>query len=132
MVKETPKTKTQKELQPVAPILNETLEGRTFMDIIGNNGSDVLSSRAKRVCNKTKLSFQKVIDGLTTDFYDLQDKLAELTDMSPDTRDSLRVAEKGFNSDEWVQQYQKLTMELNFNQIQLNIALQNKKELFGE
>lgn len=96
------------------------------------NGEDVMKRRAKNIGEQAEIAYRGIIDQLLSKKRKLELKKDELTDLSPDTTNSLRPAGKEFDAVKWAQEIQTVSEEIwNIDQA-LSLAQENYKFFFEE
>jgi len=102
-----------------------------FHSILSRSGDNILKDRAESVAKLAEMSQDTLVKKLTKDKIQLEFRQKELLDMSPDNRYSLKIGED-FNSDKWVQEYHKVSLNLLENEVELAVAENNMKVLFED
>ena len=103
-----------------------------FTKLIANNGSETLKRRAKTIAQTAEIAQQNLVNALKTKSSELELKIANLTDLAPESTESLRPGTKDWSPMEWAQQLQEAKQEKYFNEIQLKIAEETYDEFFME
>ena len=102
-----------------------------FHGILNRKGDDVLKERAESVAKLAEMSQDSLVKELQKEKIQLEFKRAELLDMSPDNRYSLKIGED-FNSDKWVREYHTVSLNLIENEVALEVAKTTMRDLFTE
>lgn len=102
-----------------------------FEKLIKRNGDSIMGDRADRVLKSAKIAQKAIVDKLDQEIMNLEDKREMMLDQSPDNRYSLTPG-KSFDSEKWAAEYQSLSIQVVNKQVELTVAKNNYKELFGE
>lgn len=102
-----------------------------FEKLIKRSGDSIMGDRADRVLKSAKISQKAIVDKLDKEIMDLEDKCEMMLDQSPDNRYSLTPG-KSFDSDKWASEYHSLSVQLVNWKVQLTVAKNNYRDLFGE
>ena len=103
-----------------------------FTELIANNGNETLKRRAKTIAQTAEIAQQNLVNSLKTKSSELELKIANLTDLAPDSTDSLRPGTKDWSPIDWANQLQEAKQEKYFVDIQLKIAEETYAEFFNE
>lgn len=103
-----------------------------FATILASTGQAVLDKRAEAVLKGAKNAMKKKLDGLNDKKDDLELQILNLTDLSVETKDSLRPGDKNFNPTQWVDQLCSLTLELELLNQEIEITENVAEEYFVE
>lgn len=96
------------------------------------NGNGALARRATALETQAKISQETLINELKKSKTELEMKILNLTDFSPESKDSLRSGCKSFNSDQWVAELQRTKIELYQHDISIRMAEETYREFFTE
>lgn len=102
-----------------------------FEKLIKRSGDSIMGDRADRVLKSAKISQKAIVDKLDKEVMDLEDKREMMLDQSPDNRYSLTPG-KTFDSDKWASEYHSLSVQLVNKEVELTVAKNNYRDLFGE
>lgn len=102
-----------------------------FLKSISNSGS-TLEKRAKSLETAASIAQTKLVNFLKNEKVKLELKEADLTDLSPETTDSLRPGSKGWDADVWVKELQETREKIYNLNIQISIAEKTNKEFFED
>lgn len=102
-----------------------------FQTILASTGQEVLDKRAQAVFKATSKKITDHIANLEGKIDDLDMQILDLTDLSVETKDSLRPGAKGYNAGEWVGTILKLKMEIALLNDELAIANEVYVEFFS-
>lgn len=102
-----------------------------FDQLIKRSGDAIMGDRGARVIKSAKVSQRAIVDKLDKEVMQLEDKRELMLDQSPDNRYSLTPGQS-FDSDKWANDYHNLSVELVNKKVELEVARNNYKELFGE
>jgi hypothetical protein len=103
-----------------------------FTELISNNGEDTLVKRAKILAESAELAQNGLINKLKSTKAELELELDKLTDLAPETTDSLRPGSKNWNPEQWVKRMQEINEDLYNLKIQIEIAENTYNEYFAE
>ena len=103
-----------------------------FTQIISNNGDSALKRRAESVATAAEIAQQSLVNKLKLEKSNLELKIINLTDLAPESKDSLRPCDSNWNANEWVTSLQKAKQDLYNVNIQLKIAEDTYSEYFKE
>lgn len=109
----------------------ETKDPGKFVSAISRKGDAVIDARVARIIKGAKGSQEDLVRKLDKECDDLTDKLEMMLDQSPDNRYSLKPG-KNFESVKFVEEYHNTSLELANKKIELEIAQNNLRDLFGE
>lgn len=101
-----------------------------FEKLIGNNGSETLQQRAKVIAQTAEIAQQNLVNKLKQEKAELILKINTLTDLAPESTESLRPGSKDWNPETWVKELQSLKQSLYTIEIQLKLANETYKEYF--
>lgn len=103
-----------------------------FTELISNNGEGTLMKRAKILAESAELAQNSLINKLKANKTELELELDKLTDLAPETTDSLRPGSKNWNPEQWVKRVQEINEDLYNLNIQIEIAQKTYNEYFTE
>lgn len=103
-----------------------------FQQLISGNGDEVLVRRAGNIATTASIAQQTLVNNLTVQKAELENKIMNLTDLAPDSKDSLRPGSANWNPSQWVENLQKAKEELYNVEIRLKLATDTFKEYFTE
>jgi hypothetical protein len=103
-----------------------------FTELISTNGNDVLKRRAESIATNAKIAQQNLLNGFKQRESELKLKIINLTDLAPDSTDSLRPGDKDWNPNQWVEDLQDAKQELYSVQIAIKLAQETYDEYFTE
>jgi hypothetical protein len=101
-----------------------------FVEMISANGSDVLKRRATAIGTSAQIAQETIVNDLKNKISNLELKLIDLTDLAPETSDSLRPGSKSFDPNRWVTEVQNTKQDLYQLKIQLKLAEETYNEYF--
>lgn len=110
----------------------ETTEKKVnkFVEMISANGGDVLKRRAVAIGTSAQIAQETIVNDLKNRISNLELKLIDLTDLAPETTDSLRPGSKTFDPNRWVTEVQNTKQDLYQLKIQLKLAEETFNEYF--
>lgn len=103
-----------------------------FAQNLTKNNKQIKESRAKRVAEQAKMAQEDVVRTLRTETMDLEAKLEDLEDLSPDSTMSLNPVKGEFDAKEWVNKIQSIKIELANKTIEYKIAKETFDSYFTE
>ena len=103
-----------------------------FTELISNNGESTLMKRASILAESAELAQNSLINKLKSTKAELELELDKLTDLAPETTDSLRPGSKNWNPEQWVKRMQEINEDLYNLEIQITIAEKTYKNYFTE
>lgn len=110
---------------------NKTIENMSkFQTILAATGQDVLDKRAANIVKVTKAAMNKKLTALNDRKDNIELEILDLTDLSVETKDSLRPGDKNFNPTAWVDKLTSLHMELVLLEQEIEIVEALNTEYF--
>ena len=103
-----------------------------FTKLITEGGDKTLQRRAEAVSTAAEIAQQNLVNKLKLEKSKLELKITNLTDLAPDSKDSLRPCDANWNPNTWVTDLQKAKQDLYNVTIQLEIAQKTYDEFFRE
>lgn len=103
-----------------------------FQTILASSGQAVLDKRSASVLKAAKNAMKKKLDALGDRKDELELEILNLTDLSVETRDSLRPGDKNFNANLWVEQLCAKTIELELLEQEIEVVESVNTEYFTE
>ena len=103
-----------------------------FQKLLSDNSNTTLQRRANSVAETARIAQQNLVNQIKQEKSRLELKLADLTDFSPETTDSLRPASKDWSAEEWVREMQATKEELYQVTLSLKLAEETYNEYFAE
>lgn len=104
------------------------VESNRLCDRLKRSSNEVLSSRADRVSKRTYQEQQNLVNKLNGELMDLEDRRAQLLDLSPDSTISTKI--ENFDPKVLVEKYQQYSKDIALKQIEVQIAKENIKLIF--
>jgi hypothetical protein len=103
---------------------NAAAQGATpkFQGILASSGQDVLDTRAGLIFKRAKSAMEDKLRTLRRKRDTINEAILNLTDLSVETKDSLRPGDKNFNPSQWVESMCSLTMDLELLEDEINVA----------
>jgi hypothetical protein len=101
-----------------------------FQKILASSGQDLLDRRSQLIHNSTAAAMQDVITNLTRKRDSIELEILNLTDLSVNTRNSLRPGNKDYDPNKWVEQMCALQKEIELINDDLDIAEAIQEEYF--
>ena len=103
-----------------------------FTEQISDTSNATLKRRAAAIAQGAELAQQDIINNLKKEHTELTLKMANLTDLAPDSNDSLRPGSKDWDANKWAADLQETKQKLYFLEIQLKLANETYEEFFTE
>jgi hypothetical protein len=103
-----------------------------FQKLVGQNGNDVLERRAEALATHAEIAQSAIVNKLKQEKTRLELEIINLTDLSPETTDSLRPGNKDWDATNWAKKLQTAKQDLYNVKIQLQLAEETYKEYFSE
>lgn len=103
-----------------------------FQSILASTGADVLNKRAANVLKAAAAAMTKKVTAIQDKIDAIEIKILDLTDLSVETKDSLRPGDKNFNATYWVEELCALTLEKTLLEQELAVAEDVQAEYFSE
>lgn len=103
-----------------------------FTRLISDNNSSTLTRRAGSIATAAQIAQQNIVNQLKQRKCELELKIANLTDLAPESTDSLRPGDKDWNAKKWAIELQETKQELYDLNVQLTIAEETYKEYFED
>lgn len=101
-----------------------------FKKLLSQENGGVYERRVDALATQAEIAQQAIVNKLKQEKSKLEIELINLTDLSPETSDSLRPGSKNWNAQEWAKNIQRVKQELHTVNIQLEIAEETYKEYF--
>ena len=108
----------------------KSVKTNRFVELISANGSDVLKRRAGSLATSAEIAQQTIVNDLKNKVASLELKLSDLTDLAPESNDSLRPGSKGWDPITWATEVQNVKQQLYQVKIQLTLAEETYNEFF--
>jgi len=102
-----------------------------FQQILASTGQEVLDQRATVMANKTVQAMQNKLTDLRGRRDDLTLAKLNLTDLSVESKDSLRPGNANFKPKEWIEQLCDLEMQLEELADEIAVAERIAEDFFG-
>lgn len=103
-----------------------------FAKQLSASNKDIKGQRADMLAQEVGLEAEDLVRGLKREKMTLQNKIMRLTDLAPDTKDSLRPGGKDFDAQSWVRELHQSKMDLKLKDIELNEAEAIVAEWFSD
>ena len=103
-----------------------------FTKLIAEGGDKTLQRRAEAISTAAEIAQQNLVNKLKLEKSNLELKITNLTDLAPDSKDSLRPCDASWNANTWVTELQKTKQDLYNVTIQLDIAKKTYNEFFKD
>ena len=93
-----------------------------FAKQLSASNKDIKGQRAEMLAQEVGLEADDLVRGLKKEKIALTNKIMRLTDLAPDSKDSLRPASKDFDAKTWVRELHQAKMDLKLKDIELKEA----------
>lgn len=103
-----------------------------FTRLISDNNSSTLTRRAGSIATAAQIAQQNIVNQLKQRRCELELKIANLTDLAPESTDSLRPGDKDWDAKKWAIELQETKQELYDLNVQLDIAEETYREYFED
>ena len=108
----------------------QTPAATKFQQILASSGQEVLDQRALLLFKGTSAAIQDKLTGLNRKKDALELEILNLTDLSVETRDSLRPGDKNYNPTAWVDKLCDLRMQLELLEDEISVVEAVQEEYF--
>lgn len=105
---------------------------KKFQELISDNTNASLKRRAAQIATSAEIAQQNLVNQFKQEKTNIELRIAALTDLAPDSTDSLRPGSKDWDAEKWVKDLQAARQELYQVSIQLEIAEKTFNEYFTE
>jgi len=103
-----------------------------FARNLSASNKDIRGQRADMLSEEVALEVEGFVGDLKRERVSLKNKIVRLTDLAPDSKDSLRAGSKDFNAKAWVAELHQAKMDLKLKEIELEVGNSIEKEWFTE
>jgi len=103
-----------------------------FQVILASTGQDVLDKRSQLVFKSALAAMNRKLTSLNEKKDAIEYEILNLTDLSVETRDSLRPGDKNFNATAWIDKMCDLSMQLALLEDEIEIAEGIQAEYFTD
>jgi uncharacterized protein YdcH (DUF465 family) len=102
-----------------------------FVQTLSASDASIKESRARILSEQTEIEASTMVQNLKKEKLQLQSKINQMTDLAPETTDSLRPGAKDFDAAKWIKGLHTFKMQLKLKQIELEEAEAIYAEWFG-
>ncbi len=102
-----------------------------FSTKLAASNKEIMSDRADMLGEEVSLEVSTFVSGIKKDVLALKNKINRLTDLSPNSKDSLRPGGDNFDSVKWVKELHESTLDLKLKQVELEVAEAIQNEWFS-
>lgn len=99
-----------------------------FEEMLGAN--EALKKRTSALSQTAEIAQKNIVNNLKAKKAKLELEIFNLTDLAPDSKDSLRPGSKNWDAEEWAETLQKKKVDLYNVGVSLDIAEKTLKEFF--
>jgi hypothetical protein len=110
---------------------NDVKATNKFVATVSASDANIKSTRAANLGELASIEASTLVQNLKREKLSLENKIANMTDLSPETTFSLRPGGENFDAAKWVKELHKATMELKLKVIELTAAEEIFNEWFG-
>jgi len=103
---------------------------KNIASILGLNHNGRYNDRAQAAANQVQLQQEQLVTSLRLEVARIDASLQKVTDVGPDTTDSLRPVNHNFDAHSFVRNVQELSVAKRNAKIELDIAIANYREMF--
>jgi len=103
-----------------------------FAENLKKSNKAIKEDRANRIAELVSIKQRNLVSNLEEKVINLKSKLADLEDLNPDTTMSLNPVKGNFNADAWVNDIQKVKLDLAIAEEEYAIARETQEEYFTE
>ena len=103
-----------------------------FTEMLSSDNKTTLSKRASDLSEATLIEVDTFMSNLRRERLQLNTKLNNLTDLSPENTYSLRPGGDKFKPEEWMKELHQVNMDIRLKEIEMEIAKEIYAEWFGE
>ena len=97
-----------------------------------SKGGDVYARRVEALTTQAEVAQQAIVNKLKQEKTKLELEIINLTDLAPESTDSLRPGTKNWDVQAWAKNLQRAKQDLHTVKIQLEIAEETYKEYFTD
>lgn len=101
-----------------------------FSTNLNASHADIKAMRSEIVSSDAEAAQKELIEKLKKDKRELQNKLLNLDDLSPESADSLNVVRGQFDGAKWANELQNTKVSIQLIDVQLKIAEETYSEYF--
>lgn len=103
-----------------------------FAKNLSSSNKEIKESRAQMLAEEVGLEVGQFVGRLKKERLSLRNKINGLTDLGPESKDSLRPIHSDFNAKNWVEELHQAKLDLKLKTIELEEAVAIEKEWFTE
>lgn len=103
-----------------------------FTKRLSASNKEIKADRAEMLAEEVSLQVTQFVGKIRQERLGLKNKVARLTDLAPDSKDSLRPTSDNFDAGQWVTELHSAKLELRLKDIELEEAEAIEKEWFTE
>lgn len=107
-----------------------TMKKSTFQSMLEKSHKEIRGQRASLLSKDAERKMRKVMESKEEKVEDLEMKVLNLSDLSPDSTTTLKVTKSGFDAKSWAEQLIETKTELRLAQEELKIAQETYNEFF--
>ena len=93
-----------------------------FVKTLSASDASIKETRAQILSEQVEIEASTLVQNLRKEKLQGQSKISQLTDLAPETNDSLRPGSKDFNASKWIKDLHTTKMQLKLKQIELDEA----------
>lgn len=103
-----------------------------FLQLITSDGSKTLERRATTLAQQGEIAQKVIINNLEAQLQKVELTITNLTDLAPESKDSLLPGGKNWDADAWANALQEAKCKKYEIEVQLRIAKETLDDLFKE
>lgn len=103
-----------------------------FFNSINRSDDSILSERSELVALDVEQAQSDIVSEISKAIREKKGELLRLQDFGKNSKDSLTVVGDDFSATKWVEDYHKVSVELDLLTAELKIAEKNHQLFFGE
>ena len=109
----------------------ETSKTNKFVATLSASDANIKATRAANIGGLAEIEASTLVQNLKKEKLGLENKIANMTDLAPDTTFSLKPGGDNFDAAKWVKDLHKASMDLKLKNIELEVAESIYNEWFG-
>jgi len=103
-----------------------------FSKKLASSNKEIMADRAEMLGDEVALEVSTFVGCLKKEVLTLKNKILRLTDLSPNSKDSLRPGGDNFDSVQWVKQLHEATLDLKLKEVELEVAESIQNDWFSD
>lgn len=103
-----------------------------FVQTLSASSANIKEARARNLSEVASIEALTLVQNLKREKLNLENKIANLTDLAPETNDSLRPGSKNFDAPAWIKELFETKMDLKLKEIEIEEAQSIVDEWFSD